>query len=227
MEKNQIIRRALLFAAEKSGEFIDLLEDQSLETEGLPKLTAVIQRLCEDDIIHVKPTFTARGPNFLIKLTDKGVELVGNKTKLQNCFPISEPHLCFVIMSFNSNNKNLVDIYAAIKRAVTTFGFECQRVDEIEENRRITDTIISAIQRSGLIVADLTESRPNCYYELGYAHALNKQVIQTCEHGTPLHFDISTYPTIVFETKTELEERLTGKIRERIDKGLVKNPMID
>ena len=175
MEKNQIIRRALLFVAEKSGEFIDLLEDQFLESEGLPKLTAVIQRLCEDDIINVKPTFTARGPNFLIKLTDKGVKLAGNKTKLQNCFPITEPHLCFVIMSFNSNNKN------------------------IEENRRITDTIISAIQRSGLIAADLTESRPNCYYEPGYSHALNKQVIQTCEHGTPLHFDISTYPTIVFE----------------------------
>ena len=123
-------------------------------------------------------------------------------------------------MSFNAENKELIDIYEAIKRAVPK-GFSCKRADEIEENRRITDTIIAAIQTASFIVADLTEARPNCYYELGYAHALGKQVIQTCDARTPLHFDIATYPTIVYETKTELEKRLFKKIQDRIEKGLI------
>ena len=143
------------------------------------------------------------------------------KKKLNNNFPIENPKFCFVIMSFNDKNKELIDIYSAIKRAVINFGFDCKRVDEIDENRRITDTIISAIQKAGLIIADLTESRPNCYYELGYAHALEKQVIQTCDIRTPLHFDISTYPTIIYETKSELEKRITDKIENRIKNGLL------
>lgn len=224
MEKNEIIRRALELAHANKENFHDLLEDEILEAEGLPKITAVIQRLCEEDIIHVKPAFTNKGPNFLIKLTEQGIRIVENKEMLNNLFPIADPNLCFVIMSFNAENKELVDIYAAIKRAVLSFEFDCKRVDEIEENRKITDTIISAIQRAGLIIADLTESRPNCYYELGYAHALNKQVIQTCDGKTVLHFDIAAYPTIIYETKTELEERLKRRIEERIDKGLITDP---
>lgn len=221
MEKNEIIRRALDLAAEGHDRFVNLLEDEQLRAEGLPKIAAVIQRLCEENVIDVQPTFTSEGPNFLIKLTERGKEIAQSKERLNNLYPIIDPDLCFIVMSFNSDNKALVDVYAAIKRAVAACGYDCKRVDEIEENRRITDTIISAIQSANFIVADLTEARPNCYYELGYAHALGKQVIQTCDSQTPLHFDIATYPTIVYETKTELEERLSKKIRDRIEGGLI------
>ena len=226
MIKNEIIRRALAFAYKNKDNFVDLLEDRILENEGLAKLIAILQRLCEDDFIDVKPTFTNKGPNFLVKLTIKGIHTIENKDALNLHFPIIDNDLCFVVMSFNEDNKDLVDIYAAIKRAVYSFNFICKRVDEIEENRRITDTIISTIQNAGFIITGLTESRPNCYYELGYAHALGKQVIQTCDSKTPLHFDIASYPTIIYETKTELEERLKVKIKDRIDKGLISLPKI-
>jgi hypothetical protein len=226
MIKNEIIRRALAFAYKNKDNFVDLLEDRILENEGLAKLTAILQRLCEDDFIDVKPTFTNKGPYFLVKLTEKGIHTTEKKDALNLHFPIIDNNLCFVVMSFNKDNKDLVDIYAAIKRTVYSFKFTCKRVDEIEENRRITDTIISTIQNAGFIITDLTESRPNCYYELGYAHALGKQVIQTCDSKTPLHFDIASYPTIIYETKTELEERLKEKIKDRIDKGLISLPKI-
>lgn len=35
---------------------------------------------------------------------------------------------------------------------------------------------LAAIKRSKFIIADLTYERPSCYYEIGYAHGLQKRV---------------------------------------------------
>jgi len=78
----------------------------------------------------------------------------------------------FVIMSF-SNNRPLQRAYrTAIKPIVTEFAYRCERVDEQEFNTRITDRILDNIQRANFIIADVTDARPNCYYELGVAHAI-------------------------------------------------------
>lgn len=80
-----------------------------------------------------------------------------------------------------------------IKPAVQQFQFEIQRVDEISHTGTITDAILAAINRSRFLVADLTDAKPNCYYEVGYAHALGKPVIILAKESTTRHFDISTY----------------------------------
>jgi hypothetical protein len=73
---------------------------------------------------------------------------------------------CFVIMSFGGNPA-LQDHYdLAIKPTVESFDFDCIRVDEFEYNGKITDQIIGLIRNSHLIVADLTEERPNVIMNL-------------------------------------------------------------
>lgn len=92
------------------------------------------------------------------------------------------------------DNKDVVHNYEfVIKPAVRQFQFDIQRVDEISHTGMITDEILKAIRRSRFLVADLTDARPNCYYEVGYAHALGKPVIILAKGGTQPHFDISTY----------------------------------
>jgi len=117
----------------------------------------------------------------------------------------------FVIMSFD---KHLIDTYNAIKQAVTKIApeFLCERIDNIQDDFRITDKILECIQRSTLVIADLTGERPNVYYELGFARGIGKKVIHLARNGTFLHFDVKDFNTIFYENIRDLEEKLAIRL---------------
>lgn len=130
--------------------------------------------------------------------------------------PRSERPFCFVIMSFG-NHPTLQDHYElAIKPTVESYNLDCLRADEVEHNGKITGKIISLIRNASFIIADLTEERPNCYYELGYVHALNKVVIHTLNKKSALHFDVKDYNFILYERVQELSERLAKRIESTV-----------
>lgn len=124
---------------------------------------------------------------------------------------------CFVIMSFGDNSA-LQDHYEhGIKPIVIDFGFDCIRADEVEHNGRITEKIIGLMRGASFLIADLTDERPNCYYELGYVHALQKDVIHTINKASALHFDIKDYNFIMYERLNDLRERLRQRIEATIE----------
>jgi len=124
--------------------------------------------------------------------------------------------MCFVIMSF-SNNPQLQDFYdMAIKPTVEKLGFTCERVDEQEFNGSIKDKILQNIRKAKFIIADVTEARPNCYYELGIAHALGKNVIHLANSSNDIHFDINDFNFIIYNRATELKERLKARIESTV-----------
>lgn len=118
----------------------------------------------------------------------------------------------FVIMKFDDD---LLDsAYKGVIRPIAEeFGYHTIRIDEIQDSGMITDQAIECIAESELILADLTDSRPNCYYETGVAYALGKELILTIKKGERAHFDLSGYRFI--EWKTEHELRLN--LRERFN----------
>lgn len=105
-----------------------------------------------------------------------------------------------------------------IKPVVEKNGFGIRRADEFETSQTITETIVRAIHRARFVVADLTEARPNCYYEVGYAHATGKPVVILAKTGTDRHFDLAvhnwTYWDSYTDLKTKLERRIEGVVRE-------------
>lgn len=124
--------------------------------------------------------------------------------------------LCFIIMSFSSNPQ-LQDFYEmAIKPTVEELGFRCQRVDEQEFNGSIKEEILQNIRKAKFIIADVTEARPNCYYELGIAHALGKDVIHLANTTDDIHFDINDFNFIIYRRVAELMERLKARIESTI-----------
>lgn len=118
------------------------------------------------------------------------------------------PTETFVIMSFAQRGE-LRDAYNTLVRVCSKFGYRAFKVDEhLDSTRRIVPAITSAIRRSAFVVADVTDPRPNVYYELGYAHALGKDVVVTAKEGTALPFDIFDVPTQYWDSQDTLEKKL-------------------
>ena len=81
----------------------------------------------------------------------------------------------FVLMPFDDDFKVLYTSF--IQPVLEQCGFVVEQAGDIENNRNILRDIISGINNSDLVVADLTGNNPNVLYELGLAHALEKPVI--------------------------------------------------
>ena len=121
------------------------------------------------------------------------------------------PLEAFVIMSFAQRGE-LRDAYNTLVRVCARFGHRAFKVDEhLDSKQRIVPVITSAIRRSAFVIADVTDPRPNVYYELGYAHALAKDVVLTAKEGTALPFDIFDVPTQYWDSQDMLEKKLEAE----------------
>lgn len=120
----------------------------------------------------------------------------------------------FLAMPIDPANPELDDVLDALKEACNRCGLHAERVDEIASNERITDRILESIRRAEYVIADLTNVRPNVFYEAGYALGFGKTPIYVARQGTKLEFDLKDYPVIFFpnmkQLKDELEKRLRG-----------------
>ena len=68
-----------------------------------------------------------------------------------------------------------------IKPVVEDKGFICKRADDFKTNTNKINDIIRKIWKCQFIIADLTGLNANVMYELGFSHAMNKQVIMISE----------------------------------------------
>jgi hypothetical protein len=64
------------------------------------------------------------------------------------------------------------------------------------------------LRRARLVLADLTLERPSCYYEVGLAQALGRQVQLLAEAGTPIHQAHGRENTIFYGNLEELAAEL-------------------
>jgi hypothetical protein len=55
-----------------------------------------------------------------------------------------------------------------------------------------------------VVVADLTDNRPNCYYELGYADALKRPVVLVSHQKESIGFDVAGRSICWYETPDDL-----------------------
>lgn len=138
----------------------------------------------------------------------------------------------FVIMQIGNTelDKLYSDVYyPAIKES----NLEPKRIDKDNEGNLLKKEIVENIESADIIIADLTNERPNCYLEVGYAMGLDKynNLIFTAREdhypdspnykkgGPKIHFDVAGYD-ILFWDKNKLDEFKT-KLVEKIGRRLL------
>jgi hypothetical protein len=108
-------------------------------------------------------------------------------------------------------------------RGHSKLGFEAFRGDDVYRPGVILQDIIRGIVESDVIVAEITPPNPNVFYELGYAHALQKPTILLANRQIEkLPFDISGYRVIFYDDtiggKREIETTFEKHL-ESIQRG--------
>lgn len=117
--------------------------------------------------------------------------------------------LILVLIPFSDK---FADVYSlGIKQVATDLKCRCERVDEIEYNDLILAKIYQEIGRANLIVADMTGRNPNVFYEVGYAHALKKEVILLTQDAADIPFDLAGHNHIVYQGKITKLQKLLHK----------------
>ncbi len=119
----------------------------------------------------------------------------------------TDPRLCFVAMPFRSHLKNFYD---AVEQVVKECGMRCIRADKIARSDRIGDDIREGIRSARLVLADLTDSNPNVFYEVGLAHGCDKRVILLVQDESIVPFDLREIRQITYDPNdlTSLRDRL-------------------
>lgn len=125
----------------------------------------------------------------------------------------------FIAMQIAPDDPQVEDVLEAIKEAAKRCGIRAERVDEPDSNDRITDRILESIRKAEYVIVDLTSSRPNVFYEAGYAQGIKKTPIYVARDGTKLEFDLKDYPVIFFRGITDLKTKLEKRLRGLSDNG--------
>ncbi|MFH1934446.1 MAG: hypothetical protein ABIN18_23095 [Pseudomonadota bacterium] len=119
----------------------------------------------------------------------------------------------FIAMPMDPEDHKLVDVLDAVKEAAGRCGVRAERIDEPQSNEPITDRILESIQRAEFVIVDLTNSRPNVFFEAGYAHGIGKIPIYFAKQGTRIEFDLKDYPVLFFRNLKELKDSIEKRIK--------------
>ncbi len=136
----------------------------------------------------------------------------------------------FVIMQIGDHE--LERIYdQVIAPALEACGLAPRRVDRHNRGGLLASEIISFLEESEVLIADLTNERPNCYLEVGYALGLGKSMnlILTAREdhdpdsprhrvgGPRVHFDLAGYEILFWraERPAAFRQELEKRIRRR------------
>ena len=106
---------------------------------------------------------------------------------------------CFVMMPFGQwYDRYYQEIYIP---AIRDAGFEPIRADELFSTGSVVEQIWEQIEKSKVLLAEVTDKNPNVFYELGLAHAARKPVVFTSGKLDDVPFDLRHLRVIVYDVR--------------------------
>jgi hypothetical protein len=130
---------------------------------------------------------------------------------------------CFIVMPFSVKSLNVV--YEDFVKPVLVHRCKLrpERGDDVFGSNVIMEDITKSIRRARLIIADLTGRNPNVFYEVGIAHALNKNVLLMTQSIDDVPFDLRHRRALVHEYSPHGCKKLEGDLYANVQKMLTDN----
>lgn len=119
----------------------------------------------------------------------------------------------FVLMPFSDEFSNVWSL--AIKPTVEKLGYKCQRADDFFHTKHIMDVVRENIKKARYLIADMTTLNANVFYELGYAHSLNKNVVLLTQKRDSVPFDLISIKNI------EYNQNLLTELMSDLEKAII------
>jgi len=121
------------------------------------------------------------------------------------------PPICFVVMQFTDEFNSLYK--EVISPTCEAYGYKVVRADDFYTSGLIISDVTNSIKEASIVIADITPDNPNVFYEVGYAHAIDKPTILLSDRQRErLPFDVAGFRTLFYDNtiagKSAVEERL-------------------
>jgi hypothetical protein len=152
------------------------------------------------------------------------------ETKAQKLLGKNKPRV-FVIMPIQGEKhgtqedqriyREYDERFEVIETVVAKFDGVAIRIDKEHPIEDLVGRIKKEIRDAAFVIADLTDERPSCYFEAGFAEALARPVVYMASKqsvikpgtATKIHFDIHMNVHF-FTNHQELAEKLTDAIEK-------------
>ena len=121
----------------------------------------------------------------------------------------------FVAMQFGQPFDTLYQ--EVISPGVRALDLDVIRIDELTGPGIIFEDIKRQIAEAKIVVAEITAPNQNVFYELGYAHALNKPTILLAQRGKELPFDIRSYRVIFYDDSIGGKPALERNLQKHLE----------
>ena len=147
-----------------------------------------------------------------------------NEAKVSEFRIHTSPGRAFVVMQFSSPFNEIYE--EVIRNVCAEFKIEAHRADETYGPGLIIADIVREIAESEFVIAEITPANPNVYYEIGYAHAINKPTILLADSRIDkLPFDVSGFRTLMYENSIAGKRKFEESLRKHITAILLRAPI--
>lgn len=226
IDSELMILIAKFFKIQPAGRTDLTIHDLFISTEfGIDDIRRRLQYLANRDLIKM-------GQTDVFKITSKGFEEVesrgggiGMVKSIENRYfqivslskKVKEP-FAFVLMPFKPQEFDQKIYSDVIKPTVEKeLGICCIRSDEETKPGVINNQIYTMIRRAKLIIAETTSRNPNVFYEVGMAHAFNKDVfIFNNSINKELPFDIITNRAVFYDDYEDLKKKIVENLKDHV-----------
>lgn len=136
---------------------------------------------------------------------------------------VIDPKLCFVLMPMTEKFEKMYR--HVIKPTVTELELDCLYAGEIFGARPIMQDVWDYCAKARVVIAELTGSNPNVYYEAGYSHAFDSEkVVFVAQQMDEVTFDVRHFRCIEYDPHPGDVDEFKRELKKNVAAVLAKPP---